>query len=374
MSSPTPRDPTNPEQPSGWLRFLQAWKIWVPILVTLLALVGVGLEVSDNNGDNLPDHVRIFKTILPASAGLGAPVVADADNQLETDEQAEAAKSPADLKGNIDLHEDTRDETPPGVSAAEIKAGQEATNELATAEGIHAPRPVGGAQIYSCPNNLVRNHSALTAKRVGTMLHFTVSAPGSGPAVIRLFDTSSFGASSNKLIELNGKCWTLVPDSQKAWAQLTANSAYFSIEIVTNDLTRQQWLDAPIIKNGILAALVRDLQKSIGSPLRLVDPVGCVFDPGITDHDRVECGNTHWDVGKNFPWDVFIKQVQASPKSACNAKCERTRSLKVRHKAAHAELARRKCSRQKTKTARCAYLYKHNDALHRAAAREHIKL
>lgn len=372
----TPTTPP-PGRDSFWLRALKAWKVWVPLLVVVAAVGGVTVSVVDDNGDNVPDHVHIdrhFKTVMPTSAGLGAPVVTDADNQLEPDEQAEAAKSPPDLKGNIDVHEDTRDETPPGVSPAEIKAGVEATNALATEEGIHPPTPVGGAQSYSCPDRIVRNRSALSAKRVGTALHFTVSAPGSGPTVIGLFDTSSFGASSNKLIELNGKCWTLVPNSQKAWAQLTANSAYFSIEIVTNDLSRAQWLAAPIIKNGTLAAIVRDLQRSIGSPLKLVDPVGCVFTPGITDHNRLECGNTHWDVGQNFPWDVFIKQVQAGTAKTCSAKCERTRSLQTRHKAAHAELARRKCSAQKTKTARCKYLYAHNDALHRAAEREKIKL
>jgi N-acetyl-anhydromuramyl-L-alanine amidase AmpD len=372
MSTPSP----SPPDPS-WLRFLRAWKAWVPILVVAAAAFGVVITVTDDNGDNVPDHVHIdrhFKTVLPSAPATGAPVVADADNQLEPDEQAEARRSAPDLKGNIDLHEDTRDETPPGVSAAEIKAGQEATAALAKDEGVHAPEPVGGAQSYSCPNSIVRNQSALSGPRVGTALHFTVSSPGSGPAVIRLFDTPSFGASSNKLIELTGKCWTLVPNDRKAWAQLTANSAYYSIEIVTNDLSRAQWLAAPIIKNGTLAAIVRDLNRSIGAPLRLVDPVGCVFTPGITDHNRLECGNTHWDVGNNFPWDVFIKQVQAGPVSTCDTKCKRAKDLKARHKAAHAELARRKCSKQKAETARCKYLYAHNDALHRAADREHVKL
>jgi hypothetical protein len=175
---------------------LQAWKIWVPALVLLLGLGGITLTVTDDNGDNIPEHIHLDRQFreLPAATPPAAPVIADADNQLEPDEQAEARKSQPDLAGNMDLHEDTRDETPPGVSAAEIKAGQQATNALAEAEGIHAPRGVGGAQVFSCPNHLVRNRSSLTAKRVGTALHFTVSSPGSGPAIIRLFDTPSFGA------------------------------------------------------------------------------------------------------------------------------------------------------------------------------------
>lgn len=264
-------------------------------LAILMAIVVLPGE-SDETGDQKV-------TLTLPTPGPDQIVRADTDNNLESGEQAEAKDA------GIDLHEDTRDETPPGVTPAQLKAGERATDALARKELVRPERP-GGAQNYSCQRRPVRNQSALNGRRVGTALHFTVSGPGSGPAIIRLFDTSSFGASSNRLIELAGRCWTLVPNGRKAWAQLSANSAYISIEIVTKDLSRAQWLAAPIIKQGVLASLVRDLQRSIGSPLRFVDPVGCAFAPGITDHDHLECGNTHWDIGQHFPWDVFIKQVR----------------------------------------------------------------
>lgn len=282
------------------------------ILAALITMVG-GITIALTAGPDEQPSVEIHTgrgfVVLADPPGPAAPVVADRDQQLEPDEQAEAARSAPDLAGNIDVHEDMRDETPPGVSYAELAAGAEETRELADQVLVQPVEPAG-AQAYSCPDKLVRNRSALSGPRVGTMLHFTVSRPGSGNVIWGLFNTPSFGASSNKLLELDGTCSTLVPDNLKAWAQGAANSAYFSIEIVTNDLTREQWLAAPIIKRGILAALVRDLNRSVGAPLKLVDPVGCVWTPGVTDHDRAECGNTHWDVGKNFPWDDFMRQVQ----------------------------------------------------------------
>lgn len=305
-------------------------KIAGVIATSLLLWAGVGISVvtRDIDGNGSIDRVTIerhFKTV--AVPVVGAPVVADTDQQQQSDELAEAARSKADEAGNIDVHEDTRDETPPGVSAAEIAAGKKATGQLAD-EILVKPEEPAGAQAYSCPAAYVRNQSGVQGRRVGTALHFTVSSPGSLPIIRQLFNTASFGASSNFGIELNGRCQTWVPKSRKAWAQGAANSAYFSIEIVTRDLTRKQWLAAPIIKRGILAALVRDLNRSVGAPLKHVNPSGCVWTPGIVDHDGLECGNSHWDVGKNFPWDVFIKQVRqgVEPTATDRSTCARINS------------------------------------------------
>jgi hypothetical protein len=313
------------------MEYLSKWKLWLPILILIAGSFGVGLAVSDTDGDGTPDQVTIkrqIKTIDPP--GKIGPIKVDTDNQVQPAEQQQVkntAPLPVPASNVPDIHEDMRDETPPGVTQAEVDKGLEKTEALAEARLV-APKPPAGAQAYSCPNKLVRNRSALKGPRVGTALHFTVSPWGSMDVIRGLFDTLDFGASSNKIIEVNGKCYTLVPDGEKAWAQGAANSAYFSIEIVTNDLSRSQWLRTPLIKRGILAALVRDLNRSVGAPLKLVDPVDCTWTPGVTDHDRLECGNTHWDVGKNFPWDVFMKQVRAGFKLP-NARDRRTCS-KVR--------------------------------------------
>jgi N-acetyl-anhydromuramyl-L-alanine amidase AmpD len=339
---------------------------WRQILAALVAFaVAAGLTVAvtvstDDNGDGKPDRQRTF-TILKGGPGA-APVVADTDNQLEPDEVKEAANAVPDpspvgpaatpLADNPDIHEDARDETPPGVSTAELKEGREESKELAD-EGLVAPIKPAGAQSYSCPSRPVVNQSALSAKRVGVALHFTVSDPGSGPVIRRLFNTPSFGASSNALFEpLSLKCWELVPFGRKAWAQGAANSAYYSIEIVSNDRSRASWLATPMIQRGTLAAFVRDLLKRIGAPMQLVDPVGCVFKPGLTDHDRLECGNVHWDVGRNFPWDVFMRQVRAGVITAVDRVTCRKLQWWRTHGRPHGKAERNAVRRKRALTAR----------------------
>lgn len=352
------------------------WRRFLPVALTLIFASGaISVAVFDDDGDGKPDRVNVerkFKEVDPP--GPTPPLTVDTDNQLQPDEQREAEESEARSTASdepVDLHEDMRDETPPGVTAEQVKDGLEATEALAD-KTLTDPQPPAGAQAWSCPNHLVRNRSALNGPRVGTALHFTVSDPGSLNAIRGLFDTSSFGASSNFGIELAGRCETWVPRSEKAWAQGAANSAYFSIEIVTKDRSRESWLAAPIIKNGILAALVRDLNRSIGAPLKLVDPVGCTWKPGIVDHDRLECGNTHWDVGLNFPWDVFIKQVQLG--TACGERCNRKKSLRTRHNATHRALRKRQCNVKGKDKARCQRLMRRNLVLHETARAEKIRL
>lgn len=282
------------------------WPIWVILLIAGL-LIFFGDPADQGHSPTLREFKTIQQPPATPSSPHPAPVVADRDHQFERDEQAEAAKSSADLRGNPDVHEDAVDETPPGVPKRALDAGKHFEAEQAKTQ-LSSPAPPSGAQNYTCRSHPVRNQSGLNGRRVGVALHFTVG--GTIESVWQLFNTPSFGASSNKGISLTGRCETWVPDSRKAWAQLAANSAYVSIEITTNDLSRTQWLAAPLINKGILASLVRDELRSIGAPPRLVNPVGCNWLAGVTDHNRLECGNSHWDVGEHFPWDVFMRQVQ----------------------------------------------------------------
>lgn len=285
------------------------------LAAVLLALFGVGIAVVDDDGDGRPEHITVNVPV----PGPDQQVVADRDNQLERAEQAESHRLDPQVPGGgepLDLHEDTRDETPPGVSRQELDEGERKTDRMARTQ-LGPRAPPAGAQSYSCPARHVVNQSALSGRRMGVVLHFTVSQPGSLDAIRGLFNRPSFGASSNYGFELfNLRCQQWVPDRRKAWAQGPANSAYISIEIITNDRSRASWLATPALKRGVLAALVRDLARKVGAPLRLVDPVGCAWPAGITDHDRLECGNTHWDVGRNFPWDVLMRQVRQGVRAA----------------------------------------------------------
>lgn len=245
------------------------------------------------------------------------------------DRQDEAANKSRST--GLEIHEDAKDETPPGITRQEVEAGDQRSAELAEDELV-APREPAGAQTVNCSSHPVVNQSTLSARRVGVALHFTVSPFGSLPGVERLFNTPSFAASSNYGFDpVSLECRRWVPEDRKAWAQGAFNSAYVSIEIATFDLTRAQWLATPMFKTGRLAALVREISLRVGSPLRLVNPEGCIALAGITDHSRLECGNTHWDVGPGFPWDVFMKQVREGVRTPALTTLERKLVAGARH-------------------------------------------
>jgi len=237
----------------------------------------------------------------------GETITADLDNNYGESNQ-DLAQQPVTEAG-VAIHEDLRDETPPGVDQADVNK-----IENSDPKNLTAPTPVGGAQNYSCPNNFVRNWSERSS---GThvslfVLHYTVSRPGSLDAIRRLFDRPSFGASSHLGLEPSGRCQLWVPFAKKAWTEGAFNSVSDSVEIVCCNTveSRSWWLSQPIFSKQILAGIIVDRLRARGIPPRRVDPVGCnVQQAGYTDHDALECGNDHHDVAPNFPWDVLGKQI-----------------------------------------------------------------
>lgn len=234
--------------------------------------------------------------------------VLDLDNEYEKPDVEEAAEPVAEE--DLTVHEDLRDETPPGVDLEDVE-------EINTdhPEGLVEPLPVGGAQNYSCRWHPVRNFSDRAAgSRVSQfVLHYTVSRPGSLDVIWGLFNRPSFGASSHLLLEPSGRCEQIVAWNKKAWTQGAFNSVSESVEIMAMGTeSRSWWLAQPILKNQILASIVVDRLRARGLPPRRIDPFGCdVQRAGWTDHNALECGNTHHDVAPNFPYDVFQAQVVA---------------------------------------------------------------
>lgn len=298
-------------------------KLLPALLAVVIALLGaVTVALVDTDGDGTPDAVTITQKKpreFVQAPGPTGPVAVDRDQELQPDEQREQhtesrlsdGQAIIDANGEREpvAHEDQRDETPPGVPAGKAKDGLEDQ----TAQGLVRPEQPAGAQGYSCPQRIVRNYSSRAGQRVLLfVLHFTVSPPGSLPGIRNQFNTSSSGTSSTFGMEvLTGRCEQWVPFSGKPWTQGNFNGRSESIEIVSYDRSRAEWLASGIFTRGYLANLVRDRMKARGLPLRLVDPSGCgVQAAGVTDHDRLECGNSHYDVGRNFPWDVFMRQLR----------------------------------------------------------------
>jgi N-acetylmuramoyl-L-alanine amidase len=295
------------------------WRRAVVLLLTVATFFAGGaftLELADDDGDGAIDGGTIsYRPAKPKPTpvpGVQA-VQPDANNEQSVQEQAKGENATTDApQVGPAAHEDLRDESPPGVPVESVKAG---LTDL-DAEGKTGPRPVGGAQNYRCTYKPVGNQSSRNGQKpLLAVLHYTVSRnrPGTSDvyAIRNLFNSLAFGASSTYVIDFEGNCLKLMPESAKPWTQGNFNGRSISVEIIAyGDETAKQWQASRLIKNGVLASLWRDVMRRNGLPLRLVNPVGCgVQRAGWTDHNRLECGNDHHDVTPNFPYLLFQRQL-----------------------------------------------------------------
>lgn len=343
----------------GWAKGLA---VVIAALIPLVgALAALGVDFSAD------DKTQVVQQQVPIPAG----VQPDADQQKEPDEQVVSGARPVEqgsplaspnlANAGIEIEEDMVDETPPGISQEEaLEAHVTPPNPLPEGQE-YKPLPQGGANEFTCRQNYVRNYSPRsTGVRVSMfVLHITVSSPGSLRAIWNLFNTPAFGASSTYLLELNKQCEQIVPWASKPWTQGAFNSSSESVEIVTNLLTRNEWLASPIIRDAMLAKLVVSRLKARGLPARLVDPVGCTPQAGYTDHERLECGNNHVDVGTGFPWDKFKVQVTQIYEhgTVCDERCKRAKrqqrvvqGRKRKHQATHVTYREEGCRAHPHKT------------------------
>jgi peptidoglycan hydrolase-like protein with peptidoglycan-binding domain len=284
----------------------------VAAVATIIGAIGLAVGLSITGGTDENGHPAVnLKITIGRKANPAAPVVTvDRNTQLGRVEQRQDA-DPTPVDEGPGVHEDMRDETPPN-------APPDAAREVATTHtaGIGKPLPIGGAQNYSCKVHLLPSSSysnRATGTRVKAFdLHYTVSKPGSLDAIYHLFSVASFGASSHLGLEPTGRCEQWVPWSKKAWTQGAFNSESESVEMMAMGTEpRSWWLAQPILKRGILAAIVSDRLRANGLPPDHVDPVGCgIQHSGWTDHNALECGMTHHDVQPAFPYDVFERQVK----------------------------------------------------------------
>lgn len=312
-------------------------------VATFLLLLGGGIcFVLDDEGTVVVKR-PVPKQVLPN-------VQVDADKEKEPAEQKESGAEPSATPGadvsleqvGADIHEDSVDETPPGITRDEADEALITPPNPLPADQEYEPQPQFGANTYRCPENFVRNYSSrATGVKVSMqVLHFTVSGPGSLRAIWNLFNNPSFGASSTFLVELDKECEQIVPFGGKPWTNGAFNSATETYEIVTFNLTRNEWLATPLIRDAFLAKIVASRLKARGLPPVLVDPVGCTPKAGVTDHDRLECGNNHWDVGPNFPWGEFmrdVKQIYAHG-TVCDRQCRVVQGRDKRHRETHKKM------------------------------------
>lgn len=188
-----------------------------------------------------------------------------------------------------------RDETPAGVPAATLEAGREQQDALAATDQLPIVTPLAAPQQRGCTTRMVRNFSTRRGVRPRLLVaHYTVSRAGSGPAIVRLFDTASFAASSNYVIDRDGSCWYIVNEADKAWTQAAANPVSISIEFVAMG-TEGSLSPAQVAKGGQVFA---DAAHRWNIPIQFGAVSGCnVVRGGLVDHSMLGlCGGGHHDI------------------------------------------------------------------------------
>lgn len=215
---------------------------------------------------------------------------------------------------------------PSDVPAGQLEAAKQQQAQIRASEpGL----PTAGASqgFKGCVTRFVVNQSSRHGVRpLVQVLHYTVSPtrPGAVAAVVALFNTPSFQASSNFVIDREGHCAYIVPIEAKAWTQAALNPVAVSYEIIDTG-KEATYLDSPGYAK--LRQVMQEVARRTGIPMRRGAVSNCtVVRPGIIQHaDGGLCAGDHHDI-EPFLLDQVIAIVSAgygptgSPLSAIERK------------------------------------------------------
>lgn len=327
--------------------------------VVALAAIVVALTTGGEDKDQGPAVVNVPVDGLDAGK---------ADDRTITVPKAVIAQAAPRLEDNLKS-------APPGTPQATLDRAADAEKRIAATQ---APLPTAGATagFKGCRTSFVNNQSSRHGVRPQLQVaHFTVSPNRPGwsdvNAIVALFNRSSSQASSHFIIDAEGHCAYIVPIEAKSWTQAAGNPFSVSYEIVA---TGREATYLPAAGMAKLKSVVREVARRTGVPLRRGSVSGCAPSrKGIVQHkDFGVCGGGHVDI---TPFSIGRVVAQLVSGATCNAKCERTRSLRRRHATTHAELKRRKCApADKTRSNTCTTLHRRNRALHKAAEAAKVRL
>jgi hypothetical protein len=238
----------------------------------------------------------------------------------------------------LDSHQGARSEQPSGVSGAQLDAARDQQEALAETDQLPIVTPDAAPVQRGCVTRLVQDFSSRRGVRPRLfVLHYTVSGNRPGwddvNAVVSLFNTWSFQASSNYVIDGEGHCAYIVRESDKAWTQAAANPVSISVEVINTGHELQYAAPAGLAK---IALVAHDAMKRWGIPLQMGAVSGCVVTrPGILDHGSLgACGGGHHDISP-YPVAPVLAAIKAldtpalPPVAAENAVCT-VKNLNVR--------------------------------------------
>lgn len=208
-------------------------------------------------------------------------------------------------KTDAGQHEDLRAEEPPASVDTEQLARDVDNSQEAAKQTTTGPDTLPGDLTNAtksqdgCATRIVRNRSSRNGARPALwVMHYTVSPNRAGwgdvNAIVAYFNNPAAQASSNYVIDNEGHCKLIVPESQKAWTQAYFNPWSTSAEVINSGHEPTYAKKAGLRKIG---RVVSDSAKRLGIKLRRAITRGCtIVRAGITDHDRLGCGNFHTDI------------------------------------------------------------------------------
>lgn len=290
------------------------------LAVLLLVLVAALAACADDMPEAPPDPAAT----VPLTTKVDS---ADADRKPDATVKVPEAAAHEVAKSEAGDHANERNEAPSGVTPAQLAAAKDQQASLFD-PALPFTAPLAAPYQAGCTYKGVRNYSSRNGVRPRVIvMHYTVSAnrPGWGDvdANVSWFNSSAAQASSNYVIDAEGHCAYIVPESSKAWAQATFNPVALSIEVVNTGHESSYAGTAGLAKIG---RVVHDMAKRWGIPLQTGAVSGCTVTRSgvVTHHQLGACGGGHFDI------DPFeLGSVISAAKAAGGTSSGSTSSLGV---------------------------------------------
>jgi hypothetical protein len=283
----------------------------------VLAALVLGLAVVALGGCSLTskEEKKKSETQQGGQQGKGVVVVnLDGSDANKTPDHTLTVPKIA-VKQQARQNEDTggKDETPPGVPKADIEAGQEQQKRLALKDLLPLNLPFAAPSTPGCRSNFVANHSSRNGVAPHVIfMHWTGSANTKGwgdvNAITAWFNQARSQASSNYIVDAEGKCNYIVREADKSWTQAALNPVGISFEIVHPGGPNEPYCPGACRRK--VAHVIAGISKRWKIPLQRAIVRDCrVIRPGITDHRAGgACAGGHPDVSSaGFSVDPIIQ-------------------------------------------------------------------
>lgn len=205
-----------------------------------------------------------------------------------------------EIGAGLTNHRGLRDQTPADAPPSVIDNAQAQDAKLAASDKLPTVFPDAAPEQRGCTTRLVQDYSSRNgvAPRV-FVLHYTVSpnVPGWNDvnAVVGIFNSWAYQASSNYVLDGEGHCAYIVRETDKAWTQAAANPVAISVEVIATGQEKAYIAPAGLKK---LELIISDALYRWKIPVQLAAfSNGVLTRPGILDHEMLGvAGGGHHDI------------------------------------------------------------------------------